>query len=69
MAVRLMSVRQTRTENDGTTKIVATVFADAKTDITTNMSIGDQVIDFGSTAYTKDLDVAKCDSNGSWTWV
>lgn len=69
MAVRLMSVRQTRTANDGTTKIVATVFADAKTDITTNMSIGDQVIDFGSTAYTKDLDVAKCDSNGSWTWV
>ena len=69
MAVRLMSVRQTRTANDGTTRIVATVFADAKTDITTNMSIGDQVIDFGSTAYTKDLDVAKCDSNGSWTWV
>lgn len=69
MAVRLMSVRQTRTADDGTTKIVGTVFADAKTDITTNMSIGDQVIDFGSTAYTKDLDVAKCDSNGSWTWT
>lgn len=67
MAVRLMSVDQRRNDNSGNTKIVACVFADAKSDITANMAIGDDVLDIGSVAYTPALDVAVLGTSG-WTW-
>lgn len=69
MAVRLMSVKSELTAENGVTKIVGTVFADTKADIVQGLTIDGDLIDFGSTAYTKDFDIAKCGSDGSWTWT
>lgn len=50
-------------------KITAVLFADAKTDIVSNMSIGNDIIDFGSRAITADGDVGQLDSDGTWHWL
>ena len=68
MAVRLMSEKSELVAVNGVTKFVGVVFADTKTDVTDNMTIDGDVLDFGSIAYTKDLDVATCDSTGHWNW-
>ena len=51
MAVRLMSEKSELVAVNGVTKFVGVVFADMKTDITDNMTIDGDVLDFGSIAY------------------
>ena len=68
MAVRLMSVKAKLTAEDGVTKIVGTVFADSKADITSNLTIDGDLIDSGSVAYTKNFEVAILGSDGEWVW-
>lgn len=68
MAARLMGVKSELTAENGVTKIVGIVFADSKSDITDNMTIDGDVLDFGSIAFTKDLNYATCGSDGSWNW-
>ena len=48
--------------------ILGTVAADAKADVTDNLKFGDNEMGLGSVAFTKNLDIAVCDSNGHWTW-
>ena len=50
-------------------KITAVLFADAKADIVSNMSIGNDIIDFGSRVVTADGDVGQYDSDGTWHWL
>ena len=68
MAVRLMGVKSELTAENGVTKIVGTVLADAKTDITSNMEINGDLLDFGSVAITKNFEVAILGSDGNWEW-
>ena len=68
MAVRLMGVKSELTAENGVTKIVGTVFADTKEEITSNMTIDGDLLDFGSVAYTKSFEVAQMGSDGNWEW-
>lgn len=69
MAVRLMSVKSELTAENGVTKIVGTVLADIKTDITSGLEINGEVLDFGSVAITTKGEIAICESDGSWNWL
>lgn len=68
MAIRQMDVEQRRTDNNGVDKVVATIFCDSKNDIAADLKIGSAVVDFGSVAYTPNLEVGLLDSTGTWTW-
>lgn len=48
--------------------IYGVVAADAKADVTNNLKFGDNVMGLGSIAYTLNLDIAVCDSAGTWHW-
>ena len=48
--------------------IYGVVAADAKADVTNNLKFGANVMGLGSIAYTLDLDIAVCDSAGTWHW-
>lgn len=67
--VRLMSVKAELTAENGVTKIVGTVLADIKTDITPGLEINGDVLDFGSVAITTSGEIAICGSDGSWNWL
>lgn len=69
MAVRLMSVKSELTAENGVTKIVGTVLADIKTDITSGLEINGEVLDFGSVAITTSGEIAICGSDGKWNWL
>ena len=56
MAVRLMSEKSELYTENGTMKFAGVVAADAKADVTDNLT-------FDTT-----FDWATCDSNGHWTW-
>ena len=68
MAVRLMGVKSELTAENGVTKIVGTVFADTKEEITSNLTIDGCRLDYGSVAYTKSFEVAILGSDGNWAW-
>jgi len=48
--------------------ILGVVAADTKADVTDHLKFGDNEMGLGSIAYTKDLEVATCDSTGHWNW-
>lgn len=66
MAVKMISMPALATIK-GQDKIVATIQVDAKSEVTSSMTVGDFELDVGSVAYTPDLDVAILGSSG-WTW-
>lgn len=49
-------------------KIVATIIADAKAEVTSGMKLGEDSFDFGSIALTTSGDVALLGSDGNWVW-
>lgn len=61
--VRIMDTSR-RTGN----KVVATIMADTKAEVTNNLTLGDNVLDFGSIALTVGGDVGLLDSEGVWHW-
>lgn len=63
MAVKVLNVSEKRAD-----KIVATIIADAKSEITSDMKIGDDELALGSVALTVAGDVALLDSEGDWHW-
>lgn len=48
--------------------ILSVVAADTKADVTDHLKFGGNEMGLGSIAYTKDLEVATCDSTGHWNW-
>ena len=50
-------------------KITASIFADTKAEVVDNLTIGDDVLDYGSNAVTADGDVGLYDSDGTWHWL
>ena len=50
-------------------KITATIFADTKDEVVSNLAIGDDVLDYGSVAITGDGAVGQMLSDGTWSWL
>lgn len=63
MAVKVLNVSEKRAD-----KIVATIIADAKSEVVSGMKLGDDEFTFGSVALTVAGDVALLDSEGDWHW-
>lgn len=63
MAVKVINL-QTKRGN----KITATIVADTKTEVTSDLQVGDDTFDFGSIALTVGGEVAILDSEGTWNW-
>ena len=66
MAVRMVGIQQRNAESG---KVIATVVADTKVEVTDELTVGDYELGFGSTALTVAGDIAICDSEGAWHWL
>ena len=64
MAVKVVKLHEKKGD-----KITATIVADTKLEVTSDLEIGGCSFDFGSVAVTVDGDVAIMDSEGSWNWL
>ena len=66
MAVRMLGIQQRNAESG---KVIATVVADTKVEVTDELTVGDYELGFGSVAITVSGDVALLDSDGTWNWI
>lgn len=64
-----MAVKVINVSKKSGNKITASIIADTKEDVTSDMEFGEETLDFGSVAITVSGEVALLDSEGSWNWI
>lgn len=64
-----MAVKVINVSKKSGNKITASIIADTKEEVTSDMEFGEETLDFGSVAITVSGDVALLDSEGSWNWI
>ncbi len=64
-----MAVKVINVSKKSGNKITASIIADTKEEVTSEMEFGEETLDFGSVAITVSGDVALLDSEGSWNWI